>query len=628
MAKKNILLRSKLKKAKTLLSENKFEEANEILSRLSIQSPRDADVWRCLGYIAGNRQEYEKATGYFKKAVAIEPGNAKILFNYGLALRDAGKFDGAIEVFKKSLIKDPDNTEMLDCLAHAYIMAGHQDKAAEVFKTSLKINPNQAETQSNLGSIYQAQGELGKAEQCYRQALRLNPQINISDNLGSVLISQGRYRESIEVCRSGLIKQPKNARVFSNLLLMLNYMEDISQEEMFDEHNKWSQVFEDPLNYMDHDVYHHHKESLRIGYYSPDFREHSVAYFIEPIIEHHNKDKFSTYAYYPSKKEDAVTERLKERFNTWRDVYNRSADEIAEVIKADEIDILIDLAGHTANNSLLSFAKKPAPVQITYLGYPNTTGVKAIQYRITDNIADPEGQDEYYSEQLCRLPGCFLTYKPGENSPEVSEPPVIKNAYITFGSFNNLAKINDSVINVWSEVLKKLANSRLLIKNPSLTDVTTREAYVEKFKQCGIEDKRIKLIGHTPTRYQHLSMYADIDIALDTFPYNGTTTTCEALWMGVPVISLCGDHHAARVGASLLSAANKSEWIAYSEEGYIEKALSLAENTEILKSNREKQRDFISNTPLLDNRAFVISLENAYQKIWQNADESKKSNIC
>ncbi len=270
MAKKNILLRSKLKKAKTLLSDNKFEEANEILSRLSVQSPRDADVWLCLGYIAGNRQEFEKAIGYFKKAVAIEPGNAKILFNYGIALRDAGKFDAAIYAFKKSLVKDPNNTETLDCLAHAYMGAGHQDKAAEVFKTSLKINPNQAETQSNLGSAYQAQGELSKAEQCYRQALRLNPQINISDNLGSVLISQGRYRESIEVYRSGLIKQPKNARVFSNLLLTLNYMEDISQVEMFDEHNKWSQVFEDPLNYMVHEASSHNKKSLRIGYYSPD----------------------------------------------------------------------------------------------------------------------------------------------------------------------------------------------------------------------------------------------------------------------------------------------------------------------------------------------------------------------
>jgi predicted O-linked N-acetylglucosamine transferase (SPINDLY family) len=623
MAKKNILHRSKLKKAKKLLSENKLEEANKILSQLSIQAPRDADIWLCLGYIAGNRQEYERAVDYFKKAIAIEPGNAKILFNYGIALRDVGNFDNAIEVFKKSLEKEPNNTETLDCLAHAYMNSGSLVEAIAVFKKSLHINPNQAETQSNLGSIYQAQGELSKAEKRYLEAFRLNPQLNIYDNLGSVLVMQGRYKESMEVYRNGLIKQPKNARVFSNLLLALNYMEDVTQKDIFDEHNKWSQIFEDPSTYITHGVSDHDDERLRIGYYSPDFREHSVAYFIEPIIENHDKNKFTTYAYYPLNKEDAVTARLKERFDNWRNVSNLTESEIAEVIKADKIDIMVDLAGHTANNSLLTFSKKPAPAQITYLGYPNTTGLKAIQYRITDDIADPEGQDEFYSEELCRLPGCFLTYKPDENSPAVSVSPVIKNMYITFGSFNNLAKINDSVIGVWCEILKKLPDSRLLIKNPSLTDLITRETYLQKFREFEIDDKRISLIGHTPTRYEHLSLYSDIDIALDTFPYNGTTTTCEALWMGVPVIALCGDHHAARVSTSLLTAANRNEWIAYTVEEYVDKAVKLALDTKSLKSKRSMQRDFIRNSPLLDNKTFVASLENEYKKIWKNLHEGQ-----
>lgn len=622
MAKKNILYRSKLKKAKQMLSENILDEASQILSKLSIQSSGDAEIWILLGYISGKKNEYERAIECFNKAISIEPGNSKALFNLGVALRDAGKFDDAIVAFKKSLVKNPKNTETLDCLAHAYLGAGHLDKAAEVFNSSLKINPNQAENQSNLGSVYQAKGELSKAEECYREAIRLNPGINISDNLGSVLVSQGRYEESIDVYRSGLIKQPKNARVFSNLLLTLNYMEDINQTDMFDEHNKWSHVFEDASNYLNHESPGHNKEVLHIGYYSPDFREHSVAYFIEPMIENHDREKFITYAYYPSKKEDAVTQRLKECFDTWRDVSDMSASEIAKAIKADNIDIMVDLAGHTANNSLLSFANKPAPVQITYLGYPNTTGLKAVQYRITDNIVDPEGQDEYYSEKLCRLPGCFLTYKPDENSPEVSEPPVCKNAYITFGSFNNLAKINDSVIETWCNLLKKLPNSRFLIKNPSLTDLKTRETYYKKFSHFGIEDERINLIGHTPTRYEHLSLYSDIDISLDTYPYNGTTTTCEALWMGVPVITLCGVHHAARVGASLLTAANKIEWIAYSEEEYVEKAIKQAENIETLKSTRLKQRDHIKSSPLLNSKAFVVALENEYQKIWQSMCES------
>ncbi|MCW8829970.1 MAG: tetratricopeptide repeat protein, partial [Gammaproteobacteria bacterium] len=555
---------------------------------------------------------------FFKKSLEIKPDDSSILYNYGIALRDSGDYLAAANAFKKSLLKDSENTQKLDCLAHVYMMLNDHEKAIETFGRSLRINPGQPETHSNLGSVYQAQGELSRAEACYRKALQLNPSLNIYDNLGSVLVSQGRYKESIEVYRAGLIKQPKNTRVFSNLLLTLNYMEDVSQQELYDEHNKWGDTFDNPLNYIAHHACDKNKEVLRIGYYSPDFREHSVAYFIEPIIEYHDKNKFKTYAYYSSKKEDAVTARLKGFFDVWRDASVMTDSELADAVKSDEIDIMVDLTGHTASNALLAFAKKPAPVQITYLGYPNTTGMKAIQYRITDAIADPEGQDIFYSEELCRLPECFLTYKPDDNSPDVSEPPVIQNGFITFGSFNNLAKINDKVIDVWCRILKRLPDSKLLVKNPSLTDLKTRETYIKKFQQFGIEGNRINLIGHTPTRNEHLSLYDKIDIALDTFPYNGTTTTCEALWMGVPVVALCGDYHAARVGASLLTAVNQKDLITNSEEEYIDKAASLAKNTDLLKYNRDRQRDYLQKSILFDGRAFVVSLENEYQRIWKS----------
>lgn len=621
MAKKNILHRSKLKKAKKLLADKKLDEADKILSVLAIQSPRDADVWLCLGYIAGTRQDYEKAGNCFKKALAIEPDNAKTLFNYGIALRDAGKFSEALEVFQKAFEKNPENTEILDCLAHACMNLGRLDEAQQAFSQSLVINPAQAETHSNLGSIYQAKGELSRAEACYREAVRLDPQIDIADNLGSVLISQGRYNESVDVYRAGLDKQPLNTRVFSNLLLGLNYMGDITQRAIYEEHRKWSDTFERPANYIAHELPARNHDKIRVGYYSPDFREHSVAYFIEPVIEHHDREKFITYAYYPSQKEDAVTRRLQDKFDNWRNISMMTVNEVADLVTTDEIDILVDLAGHTANNMLLLFANKPAPVQITYLGYPNTTGLKAIQYRLTDVIADPEGQDEYYSEALCRLPECFLTYRPDENAPNVSKPPVIQNSYITFGSFNNLAKINDKVITAWSKLLGRVSDSRLLIKNPSLTDKKTRQRYIDKFSQKGIEAGRIELLGHTPTRHEHLSLYNCIDISLDTFPYNGTTTTCEALWMGVPVISMCGTQHAARVSASLLSAAGRREWIAYSEEEYIEKAALLAENTQVLLTTRLRQREHLLQSTLLDARGFTSSLESEYQKIWQTAHQ-------
>ncbi|MCW8923414.1 MAG: tetratricopeptide repeat protein [Gammaproteobacteria bacterium] len=618
MAKSNILHRSKLKKVKQFIENNDFDSAEKILIQLARKAPRDAEIWLYRGYVEGFRNEHVKAAEFFKKSLEIKPDDSSILYNYGIALRDSGDYLAAANAFKKSLLKDSENTQKLDCLAHVYMMLNDHEKAIETFGRSLRINPGQPETHSNLGSVYQAQGELSRAEACYRKALQLNPSLNIYDNLGSVLVSQGRYKESIEVYRAGLIKQPKNTRVFSNLLLTLNYMEDVSQQELYDEHNKWGDTFDNPLNYIAHHACDKNKEVLRIGYYSPDFREHSVAYFIEPIIEYHDKNKFKTYAYYSSKKEDAVTARLKGFFDVWRDASVMTDSELADAVKSDEIDIMVDLTGHTASNALLAFAKKPAPVQITYLGYPNTTGMKAIQYRITDAIADPEGQDIFYSEELCRLPECFLTYKPDDNSPDVSEPPVIQNGFITFGSFNNLAKINDKVIDVWCRILKRLPDSKLLVKNPSLTDLKTRETYIKKFQQFGIEGNRINLIGHTPTRNEHLSLYDKIDIALDTFPYNGTTTTCEALWMGVPVVALCGDYHAARVGASLLTAVNQKDLITNSEEEYIDKAASLAKNTDLLKYNRDRQRDYLQKSILFDGRAFVVSLENEYQRIWKS----------
>ncbi|MFC1589234.1 tetratricopeptide repeat protein [Pseudomonadota bacterium] len=617
MAKSSVLYRSKLKKAKQFIENKDFEEAEKILSQLVRKAPRDAEVWLYKGYVEGFKGAHEQAAENFKNALSIKPDDTNILYNYGIASRDSGDYQAAANAFIKSLKKDPDNTQKLDCLADVYMMLNELDKAEETFSKSLKINDFAPETHSNLGSVHQAKGELSKAEACYRKAQQLNPRLNIFDNLGSVLVSQGRYQESIDVYRAGLVEQPKNARVFSNMLLTLNYMGNVNQEEIFREHKKWGEVFDNPLNYIGHDKCRSNKKKLRIGYFSPDFREHSVAYFIEPIVEHHNKDEFETYAYYPSKKNDDVTVRLKSLFDAWRDISSMSEHEVAGIISNDEIDILVDLAGHTANNLLLAFARRPAPVQVTYLGYPNTTGLNAIQYRITDGIADPEDQDRFFSEELLRLPGCFLTYRPDENSPAVSDPPVMQNGFITFGSFNNLSKINNQVIDTWCEILKKVPDSRLFVKNPSLTDLETRERYLEKFKQSGIDRDRINLIGHTPTRYEHLLLYGEVDIALDTFPYNGTTTTCEALWMGLPVVVLCGECHAARVGTSLLNAVQRNEWIAYTADEYINKAVELAKDVALLKSIRLNQRGQMKDSPLLDSKSFVISLENEYQKIWK-----------
>jgi len=612
MAKKNILYRSKLKNAKNLLSENKLDEANEILSRLSKQAPRDADIWLCLGFIAGKNQEYQQAIAYFGKAVAIEPGNSKALYNYGIALRDAGKIDEAIEAFKKSLVNDKGNTETLDCLAHAYMMTGHLDEAAEVFQTALKITPGSALTHSNLGSVYQAKGLLGDAEACYRTALKINPLINISENLGSVLVSQGRFDESVEVYREGLTKQPDNSKLFSNYLLTLNYLVDMPLQETYKEHKRFGSTFELKSNETASNEGLHENDKIKIAYCSPDFREHSVAHFVEPVFDKYDRNTFEVYAYNISPKYDQVTRRLRRMVDHWRDVSSRTTNEIAEMIRNDRIDILVDLAGHTAHNNLLTFAEKPAPVQINYLGYPNTTGMSSIGYRFTDNYADPPDQDQYYTESLIRLPNAFLCYRPDDNAPDVSGPPCISNKYVTFGSFNNLSKININVISTWSEILLTVEKSRLLIKNSSLTDDKTREQYYDLFGKHGINRERVELIGHTKTRFDHLSLYNNIDIALDTFPYNGTTTTCEALWMGVPVVTQTGNRHASRVGYSLLSAADCLGWVANNRNEYLDISRDLATMPDELTEIRRNQRSKIRDSLLCNSDKFINDLESTY----------------
>jgi predicted O-linked N-acetylglucosamine transferase (SPINDLY family) len=286
------------------------------------------------------------------------------------------------------------------------------------------------------------------------------------------------------------------------------------------------------------------------------------------------------------------------------------------MIKNDSIDILVDLAGHSGDNKLSIFLYKPAPIQVTYLGYPNTTGLSTMDYRITDAWTDPEGEDRYYTEKLYRLPGGFLCYNPPENIPEIETSPVLKNGYITFGSFNNLAKICFDTVKVWSEILKNVPGSKLKLKSKAFNDKNVIDYFCKMFASQGIDTDRIMLKGHSLSTEEHLHEYNSIDIALDTFPYNGTTTTCEALLMGTPVINLLGKRHAGRVGCSILTKVGLKEWIADDIEDYISTACRFSkDNQYILQSSQILQMNFKSL--LCNGKVFTKSLENAYLNMWK-----------
>jgi protein O-GlcNAc transferase len=356
-------------------------------------------------------------------------------------------------------------------------------------------------------------------------------------------------------------------------------------------------------------------ERLRIGYISGDFRKHSVAYFFEPLLQHHSAHVVETFCYYNNTVVDVTTKRLMVICDHWRSIVDLPDLDVFNLIKNDKIDILVDLSGHTGKNRLLVFAQKPAPIQVTWLGYPNTTGLSAIDYRFTDIIADPIGEaDELHSEKLLRLPNGFQCFQGNEKILVGLELPQKSQGYITFGSFNNLSKITPQVIKAWSKILHMVPTSHLLLKSFQLN--YNKNYYLELFKNEGLAEDRIKLHGKLDSTEDHLELYNKIDIGLDPFPYNGATTTCEALWMGVPVITLLGDRHVGRVGASILTNVGLTNFIAQDIDSYIKLTVEMAANTNYLQETRKGLRERMQRAPLCDAHSFASDIETTYKDMW------------
>ncbi|MBZ0069505.1 MAG: tetratricopeptide repeat protein, partial [Thiobacillus sp.] len=516
-------------------------------------------------------------------------------------------------------------SEAMDALAHACIALNDLPAAAQTLNEIIAIWPDKAEIHSNLGSVYQAMGRPQDAIAAYEVALKINPRLGVALNsLGSAYLAQGDFEQAERCYRQCLAPTPGDLQARPNLLMLLNYLPDADAGRVLEEHREWGRVAEGRIPQLEliqpaEDT----QRRLRVGYLSPDFREHSVASFIEPVLRHHDRSRFEVCCYSSLPTPDETTRRIRAAVDVWHDIDKLSDGEAARLIREDRIDILVDLSGHTSGGRLGVFAARPAPVQMTWLGYPNTTGLRTIDYRITDGVADPAGEDAWYSEELLRLDGCFLCYQPMADVPEVAPLPALKNGHVTFGSFNNFSKINPGVLQLWAGVLRQVPGSRLLLKCPALTDATVQARVSADLQALGIGAERVDLMGHTRTRQEHLALYAKLDIALDTFPYNGTTTTCEALWMGVPVLSFAGEHHAGRVGATLLNAAGVSDWLASTQEAFVSLAQARAADVAGLARLRGALRGQVAASSLCDAAGFVRRLEAAMQQAWASSLSQK-----
>jgi len=351
---------------------------------------------------------------------------------------------------------------------------------------------------------------------------------------------------------------------------------------------------------------------LRVGFVSPDFRQHSVAFFFEALVDGYDPERFEFSCYSNVLNEDAVTERLKAKTDHWRSIVGLSDDAAATLIRDDQVDILVDLAGHTGGNRLALFGLRPAPVQVTWLGYPNTTGLGAMDFRLTDAIADPEKADAIHTESLVRLENGFLCYRPDESAPDVSLPPITQNGYVTFGSFNNITKVTPDVVLGWANVMHGFADSRLYLKSKLLEETTVREKILAQFAESNINPERIEIAGRVPGYFDHLACYSNVDIALDTYPYNGTTTTCEALWMGVPVVVPGGKTHRSRVSQSILSRVGLSQAVAESPDDMTRVVTELTQSVSDLASLRAGLREAMRDSALCQPARFAQSVQNAF----------------
>lgn len=600
--------------------QEKWAEAAEALRGAIARGGGDAEPHRLLGVALYNMKEHESAIAAFRQALAREAGMVQALNGLALALQARGHVEPAIEALREALRLKPDDGEVATNLGALLVAGGEVDEGIALLRRAVADDPANAVAFNRLAHALFQVGQLGESIAAAEAAIRIDPgHADAHSSLAIALGNQGRVTEASAEFERVLALEPDNAVAFSNLLFLGNYDADLPLETLAERHRGYGRRFEHmPMPRRAAAIAREPGRRLRVGYVSPDFRRHSVSYFAGSLLAAHDRSAVEVICYANVQQPDETTQRLRSQADGWRSIYGLTDAVAAEQVIADRIDILVDLAGHTASNRLGIFARRPAPVQVTCIGYPNSTGLTRMDYRLVDGITDPPGDgDDLHTERLVRLPRCFLAYQPPGDAPPVVARPSATAGPITFGSFNTLPKINAGTVAAWAAILNRVPGSRMLIKAPSLADAGTRANLETMFARHGVAASRLELLGALKERGDHLGLYNRIDLGLDCFPYNGTTTTCEALWMGVPVVTFSGDRHAGRVGASLLHAVGLDELVAPSLDGFIDRACALAGEPARLGTLHRTLRGRMQASPLCDGPDLARAIETAYREMWR-----------
>jgi predicted O-linked N-acetylglucosamine transferase (SPINDLY family) len=577
--------------------------------------PAYVEAHNNLGITLKELGRFDEAEISFRRAIQIDPRCTEAYSNLGVALKELGRLDEAETSFRQALQFNPEHAEANYNLGNTLTDMNRLDAAEACYRRALQINPDYAEANNNLGKTLRDMDQLDAAEACYRRALQIKPDSpEMLSNLGSVLNDLGRADEAEVFFRRALKISPEYAPAYNNMLFSLSHNAAVDGDELFIEHCRFGERFETPYraNWPQHHNSRNPERRLRVGFVSGDLRNHAVSRLVEPVLANLvSCPMLDIYVYYNNANEDQTTLRMRKLFTNWSGVAGLSDVELTNKIMGDQIDILIDLSGHTAKNRLLTFARKPAPVQASWLGYPATTGLCAMDYYLSDrNFLPLEQFASQFTEKIVHLPA-HTSFLPHNNAPLVNPLPALSNGYVTFGSFNRRSKINRSVIKVWAKIMRSLQGSRLLIGG--MPEGETSEQLAEMLLHEGISRERVSFHG----RSNMDSLHHQVDLCLDTFPCNGGTTTIHALWMGVPTITLAGRTAYGRIGASILGNCDLGEFVADDEVDFVKKALFWAGNLGELSEIRSGLRDRFSKSAMGRPDMVAAGLERAFRIMWQ-----------
>jgi protein O-GlcNAc transferase len=645
-------LRTLLEDAVTHHRGGRLREAESLYARVRAAAPANFDALHLSGLAAQQQSRHRDAAGFLRQALRVNPTSAVCEMRLGVAVMALGDAAAAEGHLQKAVSRSPELTEAWCHLGTALSALGRHQAACAAFERAIALDcncleaherlcalvsavdgfaaavpllrrvvalvPQSASALANLG-IALAQSSCGdEALGCLERAVAVEPEHPLALT-GIALIFQDTYRlpEAIATYGRVLERNPRNHEARSGRLLALHYVDGVGRGEMLAEHL----AFGDAVVAKRPPAFQNTRDPerrLRVGFLSPDMRAHSVAYFLDPILAHLDPGQFEIFLYHDHAKTDAMSARLRSRAAAWRHVAGLPSDTVESAIRADAPEILVDLAGHTGLNRLPLFARRLAPVQVSYLGYPDTTGLAAMDYRLVDPVTDPEGvADGYCAERLVRFSPTAWSYSPPDSAPIPAPAPGISGEAITFGCFNNFAKVSESSLSAWARLLLAVPGSRLLLKSRGLDLPDTSNRIRKKFAAAGVEPDRVELLGRTSGIEDHLGLYSRIDVALDTYPYNGTTTTCEAMWMGVPVVTLLGARHGSRVGASLVASAGHAEWIARNWDEYVRIAAYVALDRDSRAAVRGSLRDDMRRGTLMDHPGQAARFGSALRECWK-----------